>query len=108
MAAQAEVLVEVPDVLGHAARQRIDVRRDEADLHRCRFCARHGRLSVRCRSQASSKRGGRWRPAGVAEIAAGPVRRTFAPTEARASREYLRSCRPNVASWPVVPWNEPC
>ena len=34
VAAQAKVLVQVPDVLGHAAWQRIDVRRDEADLHR--------------------------------------------------------------------------
>ncbi len=34
MAAQPEVLVEVADVLGHAARQRVDVRRDEPDLHR--------------------------------------------------------------------------
>ena len=34
VAAQAEVLVEEPDVLGDAARLRVDVRADEADLHR--------------------------------------------------------------------------
>ena len=34
VAAQPEVLVEVADVLGDAARQRVDVRRDEPDLHR--------------------------------------------------------------------------
>jgi hypothetical protein len=31
--AQPQVLVQVPNVLVHAARQRVDVRRDEADLH---------------------------------------------------------------------------
>ena len=34
VAAQAEVLVQVVDVLGHAAGERVDVRRDEPDLHR--------------------------------------------------------------------------
>ncbi len=58
VAAQPEVLVQVPDVLGHAAGQRVDVGRDEPDLH--------DRRSSRacCAAHSSSNRGGRWRPPG--------------------------------------------
>ena len=48
VAALAQVLVEEPDVLGDAARLRVDVRADEADLHR----------------RSASNRGGRARPPG--------------------------------------------
>jgi len=48
VAAQPQVLVQVADVLGHAPVLRVDVRTDQADLHRA----------------SGSKRGGRWRPPG--------------------------------------------
>ena len=62
VAAQAQVLVQVADVLGHAARQRVDVRRDEADLHRA-VSLGVGRLEPR-RPVV---------PARVAVVAPGPV-----------------------------------
>jgi hypothetical protein len=59
VAAQPEVLVEVADVLGHTARQRVDVRRDEPDLHR------PAPSTAACSAaRTSSRRGGRWRPPG--------------------------------------------
>jgi hypothetical protein len=54
VAAQAEVLVEEPDVLGNATGFRVDVRTDEPDLHGRRPFSGSG----------SSKRGGRSRPPG--------------------------------------------
>ena len=54
VAAQPEVLVEVADVLGDPARLRVDVRADEADLHR----------SVPGAGSGASNRGGRCRPPG--------------------------------------------
>ena len=56
VAAQAEVLVQEPDVLGDAAALRVDVRADQADLH--------GPALVLVVPGPVSKRGGRSRPPG--------------------------------------------
>ena len=58
VAAQPEVLVEMPDVLRDPTRLGVDVRADEADLHRS-----VPRVVPAPRS-AVSNRGGRWRPPG--------------------------------------------
>ena len=60
VAAQAEVLVEVADVLVHATRDRVDVRRHEADLHRGSSSSNEASTT----SGSSSRRGGRRRPPG--------------------------------------------
>ena len=92
VAAQAEVLVEVADVLGDAARQRVDVRADEADLHRRPAPApvRRARAPRRSAAAGTGRPGSRGR-APCRRAGPGP------PTSSRASRPYLRSCRPNVA-----------
>ena len=102
MAAQAEVLVQVADVLGDAARGA------------GRRTARRGRSSRGSLPPRIALLGERLvearRPvaaAGIAEVAAGAVARILPAAVSRASRPYLRSWRPNVESCEVVPWNDP-
>ena len=96
VAAQAEVLVEVADVLGHAAGQRVDVRRDEADLHRPVLAV--GRSAAA--SLVEPRRP--VRPPGIAEVAP----RAVAPDPAADRRPARRGRTCGAAartspSWPA-------
>ena len=95
VAAQPEVLVQEPDVLGDAAVLGVDVRADEADLHR--RPRRPGLVARRAGQPA----------AGIAVVAAGAVATDAAARPRRGRRRpRLRSCCPNTPSWPAVPWND--
>src|SRR5206468_3180329 len=75
MAAQAEVLVQIADVLGDAAGERVDVRRDQPDLHRSRFSAPApacARSAVSARPWSATSAGGR--PASIAARRSAAVR----------------------------------
>ncbi len=60
VATQPQVLVQEPDVLGHASRFGVDVGTDQPDLHGWRRPSGGGGS----KNAGSSKRGGRWRPPG--------------------------------------------
>ena len=104
VAAQAEVLVEVADVLVHAAGQRVDVRRDEADLHRRgSLRAAAPLVAVRLRPPRLVERGGRWRAARDSR-GRDPCRRG-GPGRRRRPGRRARTCGAGgrtSPSWPPV------
>ena len=92
----AQVLVQVADVLGDAARQRVDVRGDEADLHR--------RPSPSARLEPRRARGARRGSRDRARCRrAGAGRR---PRPARRGRTCAAGGRTSRAG-PAVPWKLP-
>ena len=96
VAAQPQVLVEVADVLGHAAGERVDVRRDEPDLHASVLA----RLAAADSATRASRSNTAALPAArVAEVAAGAVAQDLAPEvwPARRGRTCAAGCRTSRA-----------
>ena len=91
-------------MLGDATRVRVDVGTDETDLHAPRVRRRRP-AAGRPRWLVETRRP-EW-PPGYPWSRPVPSRRTRPPTSSRASRPRLRSCCPNVPSWPAVSWKVP-
>ena len=96
VAAQAQVLVEEPDVLGDPAGLRVDVRADEADLHGRPRRVLAGRSAAAAAGRPGSRGRDRSRRAGSGR----PPRRARRDRACAAAGRRRPSC-------PSVPWNVP-